>query len=309
MKLTSVIAPCLVLLLCGTAQISLGQPQGDPAIEQAADLCRSGNLNQALRAVDRAIATQGQASGYAWFVKAFIHKEMFVQMDELQTDSQHRVAAVEAIKRSAAIGRAGSTILDPDLEVQLDPLLAYLAQTYLMDAQRSASEVKPGEEPRALRLFERYVQAEAILNPGFRDRDTEVLLLQNLAEHALVASRPEANPLGGDDEFELGVELYIRAAKAGPDAFTSWYNAAVHTYNRGVHLYRHGPDYDLDAEDRWHAVAASLWDRSRNLMWRAVDLREEDPDVLHALSTVAEALDHKADAAWCREHLHELQRN
>lgn len=296
-------AAALALALAMLAPISGLLSQSHPAVEQAATLCQNGDLTAALLAIDKALATPGAASGYAWFVKAFIHKEVYVQMDDLRDDSPHRVAAVEALKRSASMG------LNDALELQIEPLAAYLAQTYLVDAQRSAADIQAGEEPLALRHFGHYVEVEAILDPGFRDRDTEVLLLQNLAENAMTASRPEAEPLGGAKEFELGVELYIRAAKAGPDAFTSWYNVAVHTYNRGVHLYRHGPDYDLDAEDRWHAVAADLWDRSRHLMWRAVDLRVEDEGAIHALGTVAEALDHREDAAWCNAHLQELKRN
>jgi len=302
---------CLALVMGLFAPISSLVSQSHPAVEHAAALCQSGELTASLQAIDRAIATQVVASGHAWYVKAFIHKEIYVQMDGLHADSPHRMAAIEALKRSAKLGRKSQADerVSAQLATQIEPLAAYLAQTYLVDAQRSAGDLEAGEQPRALQFFAQYIEAEAILDPGFRDRDTEVLLLQNLAENAMIASRPEANPLGGAAAFELGIELYIRAAKAGPDAFTSWYNAAVHTYNRGVHLYRHGPDYDLEAEDRWHAVAADLWGRSRHLMWRAVDLRGENGDAIRALGTVAEALDHQEDAAWCSAHLKELERN
>ena len=123
-----------------------------------------------------------------WYVKAFIHKTLYVERDGRAAGSQARDVAVGAVLRCHELDGSGR------LDERRLPLLTFLAETHLEDARDAIRTSRPGDARAAQRHFEQYAAPSAADSEWNRSRTPP--LDQQLAEFALPGRNQERSAAG-----------------------------------------------------------------------------------------------------------------
>ncbi len=268
-----------------------------PITRSAIELAQQGQLEQAEYRIVAALASEEAENSMTWYVQAYILKERFVQEGRLP-DSPLReravASAMECVNRDSerALGKWHQ------------PLLEYLGDSYLEDAQLAIGRMTPVDPGPALVPFGRYEEIQRVLDPDWDPEPERVLLLQQMGETAMREARD--NEQGGAGPwFALGARHYAAAAEAEHDRIRSTYNLAVHTYNQGVREFKAAED-DLDAVDAALNRAARHWQTASDLLDQVIVLDSRYTAAYEALAIVSKALLNQDRLEWCKVHLEEL---
>lgn len=144
---------CLVILI---HFIHLGNAASHDSIPvkyavQAAQYCQVGQYDKALAAIELATADNNEKDElYTWYVKGFVHKEIYKHRESQNIKSPQRELAVEAFLKSKQL--AGE---QPDI-YNNNSALKYLSSTYYNDAMMSASNFSLDNELEADAIMNKY---------------------------------------------------------------------------------------------------------------------------------------------------------
>lgn len=297
MKLTSMLMikvatvwTMVLLASCATAQGRLTR--------ESIELSQAGQHEKALEKIESAIASGERMDPLTWYVKAYVLKSIFVEREGRNPDSQLRTESIAAAMESAR--------LDPEGRIaeRREPLLSFLADTHLEDANHALAMSQPGDAHWSRDHFEAYVRINQHLQPNWDATPDAVLLEQQLAEYAFVQAETHEQSQAGP-WFKWGQVCYQNAIALGHDAFRSEYNLAVHTYNQGVRQFKAAED-DLEAVDTALKMAAVLWTEAAAGLESAIALDPKQRNGYEALTIVSEALLNQDRIAWCKANLAEL---
>ncbi len=96
---------------------------------QAARYCQAGDFERALNAIDKALQSEIEKDFlYTWYVKGFIHKEIYKHNESTDINSINRELAVEAFLKSKQIAGEQADVYNNNAA------LKHLANTYYNDA-------------------------------------------------------------------------------------------------------------------------------------------------------------------------------
>lgn len=262
-------------------------------------LGQENRLDEALYAIESAMDSPERNDPLTWYVKAFLHKSLYVENDGRHPDSEQRELAVEAAMESMRLDATRS------LSERWEPLLEFLADSHLEDARDAIPRSTPDHAREAEGHFDAHASIRKAIEPGWDEAPDRVLLYQQLAEFAFLQAESEEQK-GAGPWFARGAKCYELATNMGPDAWRSTYNRAVHTYNQGVRQFKAAED-DLDAVDQSLKDAAVLWRQAAQLFEDAIGLNDKNPSSFEALAVVSEALLNQQKVDWCKSHLSELR--
>ena len=288
---------CLPLLLLWTWIIGSAAAQG-PVTSKAIEQARNGKVDAAATTIEDATLGLEGDDPMTWYVKAFIHKTLYVERDGRAAGSQARDVAVGAVLRCHELDGSGR------LAERRMPLLTFLAETHLEDARDAIRTSRPGDARAAQRHFEQYTLLQSAADSEWNPTPDAVLLDQQLAEFAFAQAESEERSAAGP-WFDWGVTRYEAAASAGHDEFRSRYNLAVHTYNQGVRQFKAAED-DLDAIDGALQDAAVLWRAAASQLELAIPIDPKRSKGYEALAIVSEALLNQDRIEWCKANLLEM---
>lgn len=216
------------MLLVGSLMLAVVLHAQDlPLTNKAIQRFEAGDLSAAREAVDNAVrSSDEQHHPYTWFVKGFIYKELFKEIEKQNPFSENREVAVQAIHRSMMLDEAG------DYTDNNRKALKYLALSYYNDAVRFTRDLNDQTFNEPERFYERYRELYQEVDPDidFTAQDTE--FYKNMARSCRL--------LWQDDRqenavyFEQMIAFYKKTLIIDPQDFQANYNLAVNYYNKGV---------------------------------------------------------------------------
>jgi len=96
---------------------------------QAAQYCQEAQYDKALEAIDKAIASDVEKNAlYTWYVKGFVHKEIYKNKEATKHNSLQRELAVQAFLKSKSLAEGQADVYNNN------SVLKYLCSTYFNDA-------------------------------------------------------------------------------------------------------------------------------------------------------------------------------
>jgi hypothetical protein len=211
--------------LAASAQPSNGKT--DQAIRQY----QLGDLMAARTTINEALqAAEAQKNPYTWYVKGFIYKEIYKEIENGNPASENREIAVEAILKSMALDASGRQAENNK------KALHYLAISFYNDAVILTRSLTPENLLLPERYYLRYKALNGYLEPEKNYTSQDAEFYKNMARGCRVIY--ENDPVNHPVFFEKTIAYYQQAIAAIPDDFQANYNLAVNYYNRGVHKIR-----------------------------------------------------------------------
>ena len=212
----------IILLQCTAAW---GQ-QGLPLTRQAAHECNSGQVDQALLTIEKALVNGEDTHPFAWYVKGYIHKQLFVDQDKKAVDSPNRELAISAIHTSLDLDSSGEHLENNQ------NALRFLSITYYNDAIRLTKSFTAGGDSLPEHYFALF-QAEMLVV------DTDYTFDQNSTDFYKHMARGFSRLFAqsGSEDKALcarSSEYYKQALLLSPNDYKANYNLAINYYNLGV---------------------------------------------------------------------------
>lgn len=96
---------------------------------QAAQYCQQAQYDKAIESINKAIVSENEKEAlYTWYVKGFVHKEIYKNKEATHPNSLHRELAVQAFLKSKSLTEGQADVYNNN------SVLKYLASTYYNDA-------------------------------------------------------------------------------------------------------------------------------------------------------------------------------
>jgi hypothetical protein len=213
--------------------LAIGQDakaQGHPATKRAAAECQSKQFDLALLSIAEALADEEESlTSYAWYVKGFIHKEIYKEKESSQRESIQRNEAIAAFKRSMALDS------DKKYLAMNQSALRFLATTYYNDALKRTKEITKESEKDPEVLYAAFKENMTLVDPSFSFTTFDAELYKSLAQghyaiwQANVSEHHHANQCNA---------YYSKLLSVDPNNCEASYNLSILHYNQGVYKIR-----------------------------------------------------------------------
>lgn len=132
---------------------------------QAAQACQEGRYADAEKAIYRAIANDNEKDLlYTWYVKGFVHKEIYKSREANNPRSPHREKAVEAFLKAKELANGETD------RYNSNSALRYLATTYYNDAIVLASQFTEDNEMEPESLLRQHERLCSIIDVAVLDK-------------------------------------------------------------------------------------------------------------------------------------------
>lgn len=273
---------------------------GSSKTQEAVRRYQEGDLMAARTSILEALQSPiEQTDPFTWYVKGFLFKEIYKQIDKGDPRSESREIAVQAILQSMDLDASGRQAEDNQ------KALSFLAISYYNDAVMLTRNLGPGSLDEPERYYNRYKELNSVVNPekDYRLQDAE--FYKNMARACRIIY--DRAPLENLVYFDLIVRYYQQALEAVPTDFQANYNTAVSYYNLGVHKIRqidHNTEiFELIAiqED-----CVELFKKALPFMLSAHELEPEHEKTLKGLMAIYRSLSDNTEAQAYQNQLEAL---
>ncbi|MDG1262817.1 MAG: hypothetical protein P8H59_12480 [Flavobacteriales bacterium] len=220
---------CLLsAFLLSVASIAFGQA---PLTDRAVALYQEGDLMAARDAALEAVQSpEERETAYAWFVKGFVFKEIYKQIEKANPYSENREVAVESIKMSMQLDSIG------EYTDNNQKALTFIATTYYNDAVKLTKSLSFDNLEEPEKFYAKYKTIDALVEPNKSYAKQDVEMFMNLAKgnRLLYEKDMEKNTA----YFDNVVDYYKKALELNPEEYSANHNLAINLYNRGVYKIR-----------------------------------------------------------------------
>lgn len=260
----------------------------------------AGDLMAARSSILEALASpQEKNEPYTWFVKGFIFKEIFKEIEKGNPFSENREIAVDAILRSMQLDTSDKYI------VNNKNALKYLALTYYNDAVLLTRSLDETNMEYPLNFYERYKELYAYIDADKVYVSQDVEFFKNMGR----ACRQLYERSDGENMayFDQMLEYYNRALAIAPNDFQTNYNLGVNYYNRGVYKIRK-IDHNTEIFEliRIQDECIALFKEALPFMLSAHENDPEHGDTLKGLMAIYRSLSDQVQALAYQEELEQL---
>lgn len=211
--------------LGGTTQVDL------PMTGDASRIFQSGDLSGAREKIDAAVLDDLEKEHpYTWYVRGFIYKEMYKQLEKLYLYSENREIALASIQQSM--------LLDPQNKYweNNQKAIKFLADSYYNDAVVISRSLGKDNLDQPEFFFSKYKNARVIAEPDYDFSEQELIMYKSLAKGY---NQIYVQDLDQNIEYiARSIEYYEKALAIQPDDYESNYNTAISYYNQGVQKIR-----------------------------------------------------------------------
>lgn len=294
-------------LLLGVGLSAHAQP-GQPGklTQQAIQRYQAGDLMAARSSILEALQSSKEKNeSYTWYVKGFIFKEIYKDIDKGNPNSENREIAIEAILKSFELSPSGREAEENENNRKA---LKSLAVSYYNDAVLITRSLTPENLKDPEQFYERYKSLITIIEPDhdFIEQDTE--FYKNMARGCRLIY--DSDPLTNQVYFDLSNQYYIKALDKTPDDFQANYNMAVNYYNHGVHMIRQ-IDHNTEIFDliRIQDECVALFKLALPYMRKAHEIKPEHKKTLGGLMAIHRSLSDDEQAELFQAQLEELIKN
>ncbi len=262
-----------------------------PITNKAVQQCQENNLAGAEATILEAMLSSDEAEHpYAWFVKGYIYKEIYKQVENKAPNSENRELAVESILYSIDLDKQ-KTYWDNNKSA-----LEFLAITYFNDAAELSRSLNRNNIDQPELYFSKYKELTLLMDPKADFSMKEIELYRSLggACHELFNEDKENNV----EFFKRANNYYLRVLELDPEDYKSNYNLAISYYNKGVYRIKQ-IDHNTEIFELIliQDECIELFKLSLPYMLKAHELKPDRKDTLKGLMAIYKSLsnDEKAD--------------
>jgi tetratricopeptide (TPR) repeat protein len=285
--------------------VSFASAQPPKLTQQAIQRYQAGDLMAARSSIIEALQNpKNQSDAYTWYVKGFIFKEIYKDIDKESASSENREIATEAILKSLDLSASGR---QAEHQENAERALRYLAISYYNDAVVATRSLSEATFDLPERYYQRYKALNTRLEPekDYSSQDAE--FFKNMARgcRQIFDRDPEQNMV----YFERSNDYYRKAIALQPDDFQANYNLAVNYYNHGVHKIRK-IDHNTEIFEliRIQEECVQLFKRALPYMNAAHRIQPEHRKTLGGLMAIYRSLSDNEKATAYQEQLESLIR-
>jgi hypothetical protein len=293
-----------LLLLCfAWASVAAYAQPGESKTELAIKQYQAGDLMAARTTINEALqAGDAQKNPYTWYVKGFIYKEIYKEIEKGNPTSENREVAVEAILKSMALDPSGRQAENNK------KALHYLAISFYNDAVLLTRSLTPENLLMPERYYLRYKALNGYLEPDKDYAKQDAEFYKNMARGCRVIY--ENDPVNQPVFFEKTIGYYQQAIAVQPDDFQANYNLAVNYYNRGVHKIRK-IDHTTEIFEliTIQDECIRLFKMALPYMLKAHEIEPQHTKTLGGLMAIYRSLSNNAEAAEYQRKLEALIQN
>lgn len=270
-----------------------------PTTSQAIARVQEGDLTAAKELILQASTDPKESDdAYTWYVKGYIFKEIYKQIEKANPYSENREVAIEAIKKSMTMD-VEKKYIDNNTKA-----IEFLATSYYNDAVRLSRSLNYENINEPERFYAKYKETEALVHPGKNYAAGDVELYRNLARacHTIY----ENDQVRNEVFFDRGIKYYEMALALKPNDYISNYNIASGYYNQGVHFIRK-IDYDTEIFELIliQERCVALFKKAQPFMLKA---HESDPTGKAALKGLIAIYKSLSDDETAKKYQDELER-
>jgi hypothetical protein len=213
----------LFLMVAG----SIGAQPVLPKTQKAQEAAEKGQLLEAKSLVLDALKDKTEGNHpYTWYLKGYIHKRIYQELENESRSSEERELAIDAVRKSMNLDATGEYVRANT------KAMTYLALSFYNDAaELSAASGCESQEP-ALRAYQRYMTLWRLIDPAadFTEKDIEIYKVLGSRASAIYNTDREANRTcysKANDAYRVVLEL-------DPNDYEANYNLAINHYNTGA---------------------------------------------------------------------------
>lgn len=292
----------LSTMLLFIASIALAQ-DSNPLTDRAVLLYQEGDLMAARDAILEAVQSpEEQETAYAWFVKGFIFKEIYKQIEKSNPYSENREVAVEAIEHSMELDS-----LKDHKENNLKAL-SFIAATYYNDAVKLTKSLSYDNIDEPTLFYEKYKELDAKVTPGKSYVQQDVEMYMNLARGCRLIYEKDMEQ--NVAYFDRVVEFYKKALELNPEEYKANHNLAINLYNRGVYKIRkinHNTEiFELISIQE---ECVTYFKRSLPYMLKANELEQNREETVKGLLAIYRSLSDEEQAMFFEQQLDVILKN
>ena len=201
-----------------------------PLTKQAAKQCQEKDFVGALASIDAAINdAEEAANAYTWYVKGYIHKEVYKTSELSQYHSPQRELAVDAFKKSVEIDQ------NKEYATLCQTALRYLATSYYNDALKHSREITANTENEPIALYNRFKETMKLVDANTSFSPFDIEINKSMASmHYLIWQ----NDISNTHHAEQCAHFYEALLTADPTNCHALYNLSILYYNQGVYKIR-----------------------------------------------------------------------
>lgn len=213
----------LTLIVLCLSLVSLAQP--GPLAIKAAKLADSGDLIGAQNVIELALETEEAKEAWTWYVKGFILKEIFVEIDNGNVYSKNRELAVESIVKAQELDDENAYSKD------IRNALEFLAKTYFNHSVDQHETLDPEMMEGSEAFFVKFKETYLLADPMFDLSSYSVDYYNGLAK-----SYEKVHVMRSNDQeyIEASIRYYKLALTLAPENYHANYNTAINYYNLAV---------------------------------------------------------------------------
>lgn len=216
-----------ILLLFMVISAGLSGQSVDELLQKAYLHYNEKNYDLARIDIDQAVSMRkGEERSLAWHIRGFIYKDIYLQQEKGNKQSEARNEAVKSFERSLLFDSAGEYT-----EMNHKALKA-IAISFWNDASELIDSGDTAMFDRATNLYDQYRSLHKLIYPdsSLVEKDVQLYLAFATAHRRIYESDREAN----EAHWHKSNDYLKKTLTADPLNFDAYYSLAVSHYNRGA---------------------------------------------------------------------------
>jgi len=216
------IAILVLIAAAATAQPVL------PKTQEAQNMAQSGDLKGASLKITEALRDAVEAKHpYAWYIKGYIHKRIYEEIEGESPTSENREMSVDALKTGLRLDTKKEYV------TMIDKALVYFALTYYNDAIQLISNEDVALVERALASYARHKDLLRLTQPEFDFSSHDYEIYQRIA--FLFTQLYHSDRDKYSEYYRSATDHYSIILELKPNDYMANYNTAINHYNTGTH--------------------------------------------------------------------------
>jgi tetratricopeptide (TPR) repeat protein len=288
---------CIVAMVNLTVNRSYAQT---PAIAaEAVELCQAKKFQEALASIQKGIDDpQDSKHPFTWFVKGFIHKEIYKHEEIHQRNSQQRETAVTCFEKSLHLDDKREYV------AQTHVALKYLASTYFNDAMLASKEFDLSSPEEYIKFFHTFRRLMRTVDPVTDLAPFERDMLKSAGQRYFEIWQLDTEQ---DAPANQAAAKFMEALGHDSTDCQTYYNLGVVYYNRAVFMYRSlNVDTEMDELITIQTESVGLLQKALQVFTNGQRICPENGDILMGLLYINKAFENEKNVEYFKSEIERL---
>lgn len=288
-----------IAFLVMLASQALAQPVL-PKTQAAQDMAQAGDLKAASLKITEALRDPAEANhAYPWYVKGYIHKRIYQEIEAESPLSENREIGLDALKTGLRLDTKR------EYAMMFEKAILFFALTYYNDAVKMIETGDINVVDKALRSYARHKELQRSIDPNadFAERDLE--LYKVVAGNLTILYHTDRDKNGS--YYRSATDYYNIILEIAPDDYQANYNMAINHYNTGTHrLSKVNYQTEIFELIVLQDECITLFRAALPFMLKAFSIKPERMETLKGLMAIHLALGEDAKAEFFKNEIERL---